>query len=107
MSDLWEYTYLQHPSVRMDDLHEQLQAHGLNGWEMCGFASMDPTLGFNTLIAVLKRPLPSLPPPDDTTAAWLPDPSSRFELRYWNGTRWTEHVTNAGATASDPPVRNQ
>ncbi len=29
-------------------------------------------------------------------ADWYPDPSGRFELRYWNGSMWTEHVLNNG-----------
>jgi hypothetical protein len=37
-------------------------------------------------------------------AAWYPDPSKRFELRYWNGTAWTEHVSRAGQQFTDPPV---
>src|SRR5262249_23271183 len=30
-------------------------------------------------------------------ARWMPDPSGRHELRYWDGTAWTEHVSNSGA----------
>ncbi len=32
-------------------------------------------------------------------ASWLPDPSGGHELRYWNGTAWTEHVSDQGATS--------
>lgn len=39
---------------------------------------------------------PSLPPP-----GWHPDPSGRHELRYWDGTRWSEHVADGGLTAID------
>ena len=35
-------------------------------------------------------------------ASWLPDPSGAHELRYWNGTSWTEHVSDQGATGQDP-----
>lgn len=35
-------------------------------------------------------------------AAWYGDPHGRFELRYWDGARWTEHVSTAGATSTDP-----
>jgi hypothetical protein len=43
----------------------------------------------------------ALPPP-----TWAPDPSQRHELRYWDGTRWTEHVSDAGVQAVDvlPPA---
>jgi hypothetical protein len=35
-------------------------------------------------------------------ASWLPDPSGAHELRYWNGTSWTEHVSDQGTTGQDP-----
>ena len=34
-------------------------------------------------------------------AAWHPDPSKRHKQRYWDGTEWTEHVTNGTETSSD------
>ena len=37
-------------------------------------------------------------------AAWYPDPAGRFELRYWNGTAWTEHVSRNGQQSTDAPV---
>ncbi len=37
-------------------------------------------------------------------AAWYKDPSGRYELRYWNGTAWTEHVARGGQQFTDPPV---
>ena len=38
-------------------------------------------------------------------AGWYPDPSTRYELRYWDGTQWTEHVARQGQQFTDPPVR--
>jgi hypothetical protein len=35
-------------------------------------------------------------------ASWLPDPGGAHELRYWNGTAWTEHVSDQGTTGQDP-----
>jgi hypothetical protein len=35
-------------------------------------------------------------------ASWQPDPSHRHELRYWDGTEWTEHVADAGQQSTDP-----
>jgi TIR domain/Protein of unknown function (DUF2510) len=40
----------------------------------------------------------------DAHAGWYPDPSRRFELRYWDGSHWTEHVSTGGRQAADPPV---
>ncbi len=37
-------------------------------------------------------------------AGWYADPSSRFELRYWDGSQWTEHVSRSGQQYTDPPV---
>ena len=37
-------------------------------------------------------------------ANWYPDPAGRFELRYWNGKEWTEHVARSGQQFTDPPV---
>ena len=37
-------------------------------------------------------------------AAWYADPSGRYELRYWDGSEWTEHVARGGQQFVDPPV---
>jgi uncharacterized RDD family membrane protein YckC len=37
-------------------------------------------------------------------ARWAPDPLARHEYRYWDGTQWTEHVSDAGTVGIDPPV---
>lgn len=41
------------------------------------------------------------PPPPP---AWLPDPTGRHEVRYWDGTAWTEHVSDNGVQANDPAL---
>lgn len=41
----------------------------------------------------------STPPPPP---AWRPDPAGRHQYRYWDGTAWTDHVSDNGATAVDP-----
>ena len=33
---------------------------------------------------------------------WYPDPTGRHEVRYFDGTTWTEHVANNGLSALDP-----
>ena len=43
---------------------------------------------------------PAVPP------AWHPDPFGRFELRYYDGTAWTEHVSTHGQQHVDPPVQS-
>lgn len=39
-----------------------------------------------------------------TPAGWYPDPSGRFEMRYWDGLAWTEHVSRQGQQFTDPPT---
>ncbi len=45
-----------------------------------------------------QQTTPSVPP------GWYTDPAGRYELRYWDGTAWTEHVSRAGQQYTDPPV---
>lgn len=37
-------------------------------------------------------------------ANWYADPSGRYELRYWDGNQWTEHVSRGGQQFTDAPV---
>jgi hypothetical protein len=38
-------------------------------------------------------------------AGWQPDPYGRYTYRYWDGTVWTEHVTDAAGTqTTDAPA---
>ncbi|MFZ2058820.1 MAG: DUF2510 domain-containing protein [Acidimicrobiales bacterium] len=72
------------------------------GWE----APPPPGTGFPGLMtptvpgAVPAAALPVPPPPPPRS--WLPDPAGRHELRYWDGTRFTEHVADAGKISVDP-----
>jgi hypothetical protein len=43
-------------------------------------------------------------PASVTPAGWYPDPSGRYEMRYWDGVAWTEHVARGGQQYTDPPV---
>jgi hypothetical protein len=40
--------------------------------------------------------------PERRAPGWHPDPAGRYEYRYWNGAAWTDDVSRAGITASDP-----
>jgi hypothetical protein len=35
-------------------------------------------------------------------ARWTDDPTGRHQLRYWDGTAWTDHVSDNGQTSRDP-----
>jgi hypothetical protein len=40
-----------------------------------------------------------------TPAGWQPDPYGRYTQRYWDGTGWTEHVTDTtGTQTTDAPM---
>ena len=54
--------------------------------------------------AVEPTPVSSSAPASSVPAGWHPDPSKRYEMRYWDGDKWTEHVSRAGQTYTDPPV---
>lgn len=36
-----------------------------------------------------------------TDPGWLPDPTGRYELRYYNGASWTDQVSSHGRQATD------
>jgi hypothetical protein len=38
----------------------------------------------------------------DIPAGWKPDPRGRHEYRYWDGTQWTDHVSDQGEVSQDP-----
>jgi hypothetical protein len=51
--------------------------------------------------SVISLGAPPPPPPASSAVVppqWLPDPSGRHELRWWDGGRWTEHVSNGGVS---------
>lgn len=40
-------------------------------------------------------------------AGWQPDPRGRHEYRYWDGTQWTDHVSDRGEMSTDPVAATQ
>ncbi|MBI4883524.1 MAG: DUF2510 domain-containing protein [Actinobacteria bacterium] len=58
--------------------------------------------------AATYQPTPSYQPAASATpavpAGWYADPSGRFDLRYWDGGTWTEHVSRAGQQFTDAPT---
>ena len=42
--------------------------------------------------------------PSRRIAGWYPDPTSRFDHRYWDGLAWTDHAARHGAALVDPLV---
>ena len=101
----WEYTTVAVSTVNDTGLQLELNALGSLGWEVVGFASVDRTIGLNTLLAVLKRETHGFPPPASTEPAWHPDPAGRSQQRYFDGFRWTQHIVDKdGMRETDYPT---
>ncbi len=49
---------------------------------------------------------PTDPPPPVTPANWYPDPSAPGLLRYWDGTRWTDHRQTVTPAATATVINN-
>lgn len=47
-------------------------------------------------------PVPPVPPVQRPSATWYPDPTSRHQLRYWDGRTWTDYVVDQGTQGVDP-----
>ncbi len=54
--------------------------------------------------AVAQTAQPAATTESSAPAGWYADPAGRYELRYWDGGQWTEHVSRAGQQYTDPPV---
>lgn len=70
------------------------------GWAVAPDATPEPA-------AAEPEPEPQTAPAPATPtvpAGWYADPAGRYELRYWDGNQWTEHVARGGAQYKDPPV---
>jgi Protein of unknown function (DUF2510) len=105
MSVQWEYMQLTEGTspVAQAKMTEQLNEFGTIGWEVCGIAAVDRTVGLNTVTVTLKRQRAASFAPAETSG-WHADPSGRFEQRYYDGLRWTEHVSTGGGQSKDWPV---
>lgn len=44
----------------------------------------------------------ALASPGVSAGRWAADPAGRHELRYWDGSAWTEHVQTGGQQTTDP-----
>lgn len=79
------------------------------GAEARKFAARINTLGAQApaapppAVSTPTAPAPPPPPPPSVPASWAPDPYGRHELRYWDGSRWTEHVSDAGVSGIEEP----
>ena len=112
---MFEYVAFNPFNSSPEALANELTKKSAEGWEVVDIV----TTFDGRYCAFLRRPVssagqqsPSTAPaassPASTSgaapAAWYADPSGRFELRYWDGKEWTEHVARGGQQFTDPPV---
>lgn len=71
-----------------------------------GAAAAQPAASYEPQPAASYEPAPAAQPAPvvTTPAGWYPDPSGRFEMRYWDGNAWTEYVSRQGVQYTDPPT---
>lgn len=111
-----EYAAFNPYNASPEALAAELTRKAADGWEVVSIV----TTNDGRYCAFLRRPISSgdaaagvahaagAPGHAATTAssapaAWYADPSGRYELRYWNGHEWTEHVARGGQQYTDPP----
>jgi|SRR5215213_9250577 len=76
-----------------------------SSWGTTTAAATDTSGGWGSGAAPAGGPTaPAQPATPSVPAGWYHDPAGRFELRYWDGSAWTEHVSRAGQQYTDPPV---
>ena len=116
---MYEYVAFNPYNSSPEALAAELTKKSADGWEVVNIV---PTFD-GRYCAFLRRPTNSSLPSSGvvsnpstlvastttassaaTAAAWYADPSKRFELRYWDGAEWTEHVARGGQQFTDQPV---
>lgn len=71
---------------------------GAEWWIICLMCL--PVLIISAVALVLATRRRANPPAQ--APAWLTDPTGRHEFRYWNGSGWTEDVSDSGNRSIDP-----
>ena len=120
LKSMFEYVAFNPFNSSPEALAAELTKKSAEGWEVvdivttfdgryCAFLRR-PTQGATTSASV-AAPVTAQVSKTETTsssaaapAAWYADPSNRFELRYWDGSEWTEHVARGGQQFTDPPI---
>jgi hypothetical protein len=115
---MYEYAAFNPFNTSPEAMAAELTKKSADGWEVVSIV----TTFDGRYCAFLRRqtgasgggaPAASTPQPTASTAApstanapaaWYADPSGRYELRYWDGSEWTEHVARGGQQFVDPPV---
>ena len=91
-AESWEYSYVQAGANGAKRIVEVLNDLAAEGWQLVTITGNDRTVGVNSLTALVRRLIDPLPEPSDQTEGWYPDPSGRYDVRFWNGRAWTFNV---------------
>jgi hypothetical protein len=120
LKSMYEYVAFNPFNSSPESLAAELTKKSAEGWEVvdivttfdgryCAFLRR-PTQGAasnstaNTSVTAQITVTETTPTSAAAPAAWYADPSNRFELRYWDGSEWTEHVARGGQQFTDPPI---
>jgi len=120
LKSMYEYVAFNPFNSSPESLATELTKKSAEGWEVvdivttfdgryCAFLRR-PTQGAassstaNTSVTAQITVTETTPTSAAAPAAWYADPSNRFELRYWDGSEWTEHVARGGQQFTDPPI---
>ena len=124
LKSMYEYVAFNPFNSSPESLAAELTKKSAEGWEVvdivttfdgryCAFLrrpTQDVTSSSTTSSPVATPVTAHITVTETTTssaaapAAWYADPSNRFELRYWDGSEWTEHVARGGQQFTDPPI---
>jgi len=117
---MYEYVAFNPYNSSPEALAAELTKKSADGWEVvnivptfdgryCAFlrrstSGTATTSSATTVTSIQTSSAESAPQTAVAPASWYADPSKRFELRYWDGTEWTEHVARGGQQFTDQPV---
>ena len=112
LTRMYEYVAFNPFNTSPEAIAAELTRKSAEGWEVvsimtaldgryCAFLRRAVSSSASPQTQVTASPSSSNP---KVPAAWYADPSGRYELRYWDGNEWTEHVARGGQQFVDPPV---
>lgn len=98
----WQYTYITGTTNEPSEVLAELNDLGVLGWEAVGVTCWT---GSQSVTILLKRQQLGLAHPTDRSPGWKYDPTRRHHLRYWDGPRWEQFVSegDTAATTNDLP----
>jgi len=129
-----EFVSIKVSADARDDLATQLTAQSREGWNVvsivsagneivaflsrpvvattpasaAGWAATTSDSAETTIPTTIPTTTPTTTPTTSVPsvpADWYKDPAGRYDFRYWDGSKWTENVSRAGVSFTDPPTK--